>query len=109
MIEVTMDQSGKVEVPEDIRRCLRLNPGSKLEIGMSRVGEIRLYPLAENGDNTDSQCDERATQSPRLVRENGVLVVETGPIDDFVQYYLEHAVEIDREERMRKVMGDILS
>lgn len=108
MIEVTMDQLGRVEIPEDIRKCLGLNPGSKLEIALDRLEEIRLRPLSKNGEETNHAEDQGERRTTRLVRENGVLVADIVPIDDSLRYYLEHAVELDREERMRKLMGETM-
>lgn len=107
MTEVTMDQSGKVEIPEIIRKCLGLNPGSKLEIVMGLLGEIRLHAIPEHNDEAQTQQEVNETKSHKLVRKNGVLVVRTEQNDDYLKYYLKHAVELDREARMRKVMGEL--
>ena len=108
MTEVTMDQSGRVEIPEAIRKCFSLNPGSKLEIAIGRLGEIRLQPLSGNGNEADSQAGADEVEPLRLIRKNGVLMVAAGQQDDeYLKYYLLHAVELDREERMRKLMGEI--
>lgn len=110
MIEVTMDQSGKVEIPEVIRQCLRLTPGSKLEIAIDRLKEIRIHPLPANGESDnqpDSQNEVSGVKEAKLIRKNGVLMVAATQDDEYLKYYLENAVELDREERMRKLMGEI--
>ena len=61
-----------------------------------------------SGDDGLDHVREILRAAPEHLEPNGVLVVETGPIDDSVRYYLEHAVELDREARMRKLMGDML-
>ncbi len=108
MVEVTIDQSGKVEIPEAIRKCFSLNTGSKLEITIGKLGEIRLQPLPENGYEADHQEGANEAEPLRLIRKNGVLMVAAGQQgDEYLKYYLLHAVELDREERMRKLMGEI--
>ena len=115
MIEVTMDQSGKVEIPEVIRRSLGLNPGSKLQIAMAWQEEIRLRPLPESGEITNQQTNPQANheestneaESAELIWKNGVLMVKAMPVDEATQYAIDHAVELDREARMKEVMGNI--
>jgi bifunctional DNA-binding transcriptional regulator/antitoxin component of YhaV-PrlF toxin-antitoxin module len=119
MIEVIMDQSGKVEIPEVIRRCLGLNPGSKLQIAMAWQEEIRLRPLPDSGEITNHPASQPASQqanheesaseaeSAELIWKNGVLMVKAMPVDEETQYAIDHAVELDREARLKEIMGNI--
>lgn len=105
MIEVTMDQSGRIEIPEAIRKGLGLNAGSKLEIALDWLEGIRLRPLPEN-DNKAGPGGE--AEVAELIWKNGVLMVKAVPVDEATQYAIDHAVELDREARMKKLMEGIL-
>jgi bifunctional DNA-binding transcriptional regulator/antitoxin component of YhaV-PrlF toxin-antitoxin module len=115
MIEVTMDQSGKVEIPEVIRKSLGLNPGSRLQIAMAWQEEIRLRPLPESGEINNQQANHQANyqesrneaESAELTWKNGVLMVKAMPVDEATQYAIDHAVELDREARMKEILGNI--
>ncbi|MDQ3013233.1 MAG: hypothetical protein M3X11_21320, partial [Acidobacteriota bacterium] len=83
-----------------------LNPGSKLQIAMAWQEEIRLRPLPENGDKITSQEAANEAETAKLIWKNGVLMVKAEPVDEATQYAIDHAVELDREARMRILMGD---
>ena len=78
--QVTLDQFGRVQIPEEIRTHLGMAPGTQLVIEAPTDGEIRLRLIREE---------------PRLIDKGGVLVVRSTPTD---------AVEgVDRQEREERV------
>lgn len=83
-MEATLDRFGRVVIPKKVRDDLGLRAGDILVVEEGEA-EIRLKP---------------ARDEAHMVREGSVLVFvgrATGPLED--------AVERDREERIRKVMG----
>lgn len=83
-MEATMDERGRVALPQEVRDDLGLKPGMVLKIE-EREGGILLKPLEE---------------TPHLVYEGSVLVY-TGEL----QGDIESAVQKDREARSRKLAG----
>lgn len=94
MSEVILDDTGRVEIPEDIRALYGLLPGSKLEIETNSWGEIHLRPVAE-------ELDKEQAEPLLLIRKNGVLVANVEVLGDIAD-----AVERDRAARLEKLMGD---
>ena len=60
--QVTIDRSGRVQIPKAIRTQLGLSPGTKLVVETHNDEEIRLRPVHEK---------------PQLVDKGGVLVVQS--------------------------------
>jgi AbrB family looped-hinge helix DNA binding protein len=83
-MEATLDKSGRIVIPKQVRDDLGLSPGSVLEIG-ERDGEIVLKPLIE---------------SQALLLDDGILVF-TGEIEGDI----ETALRRDRDERSKRVVG----
>jgi AbrB family looped-hinge helix DNA binding protein len=83
-MEATLDQSGRIELPKELRDGLGLSPRSILAIE-ERGGGILLKPVGGPAG---------------LVRKDGVLVF-AGEIEGD----LTEAVQRDRDERLRKVSG----
>lgn len=94
MSEVILDETGRVEIPADIRARYGLLPGSKLEIETNGWGEIHLRPVAE-------ELNKELAEPLKLIRKNGVLVASVEAVGN-----LEQAVEHDRAARLEKLMGD---
>ncbi len=77
-IALSVDESGRILVPEGIRNRLGLSPGMTLIVEPGDNGDVWLRPQVE---------------STRLVYENGLLVVDgelTGDVNDFVQREREY-------------------
>lgn len=85
---VTMDSSGRLVIPRNIRDQLHLRSGSRLNLEVKGDG-VFLAPLP----NEDA----------RIVKRGGRLVIETSGIlgDDDVR----RAIVADREERINKLSG----
>jgi AbrB family looped-hinge helix DNA binding protein len=83
-METTLDQSGRIELPQELRDDLGLSPGTVLSIE-EKSGGILLKPLSGRSG---------------LIRKDGVLVF-SGEIEGD----LTAAVQRDRDERSRKVSG----
>lgn len=85
---VTIDSSGRLVIPINIRDQLHLRSGSRLNLEVKGDG-VFLAPLP----------DEEA----RIVKHGGRLVIETSEIlnDDDVR----KAIIADREQRMNKLSG----
>lgn len=81
---VTIDDAGRIVVPETVRERLGLRPGTCLELLESPEG-LTLKPTAEQA---------------RLVRK-GALLVYAGPIE--AGQNLINAVQEDRESRIRDI------
>ncbi len=75
---LSVDESGRILIPEGIRNKLGLSPGMTLIVEPGENGEVWLRPQPE---------------STQLVYESGVLVVDgklTGDVNDIVQREREH-------------------
>ncbi len=85
---VTIDSSGRLVIPRNIREQLHLRSGSRLNLEISGGG-VFLAPLP----NEDA----------RIVKRGGRLVIETSEVisDDDVR----KAIVADREERANKLSG----
>lgn len=83
-METTLDQLGRIVLPQELRDDLGLSPGTVLTIE-ERSGGILLKPLSGRSG---------------LVRKEGVLVF-AGEVEGDVTA----AVQQDRDERSRKISG----
>lgn len=83
-MEATLDELGRIVIPQQVREDLGLSPGAVLRIE-ERDREIVLSPVSD-GD--------------ALVRKNGVLVF-TGQVEGDPDLALRQA----RDERSRKLAG----
>jgi AbrB family looped-hinge helix DNA binding protein len=81
-----IDKAGRVILPKPVRDRLGLRPGSDLELEETAVG-IVLKP---------------AERQPSLVKK-GSFWVHTGVVPS--GYDILKAVDEDREDRMRKILG----
>jgi AbrB family looped-hinge helix DNA binding protein len=81
-----MDKAGRVILPKPLRDRLGLNAGSELEIQETPEG-VMLTP---------------ADRRPSMIRKQG-LWVHTGKL--LLGFDSVHAIEDDREERIRKLVG----
>jgi AbrB family looped-hinge helix DNA binding protein len=86
MIQVVLDQAGKVEIPAEIRQKLNLNAGAKLLIDSTDSGEITMTLSSEE---------------PELIQVDGVWVVNTEIEEDVARNWLE----IVNQNRERRIYG----
>jgi AbrB family looped-hinge helix DNA binding protein len=87
VMETTLDEFGKILIPEQIRQDLGIRPGTVLRIEELDSGILLRPEVSE-------------TEDPYLIRKGGVLVF-TGQAEDD----LEAAVQRDRDERDTRVAG----
>ncbi len=91
MSELVIDQQGRIEIPLHLRVLWGLTPGRRLLLEADEtVAALQLRPLPETGSN-DSE--------PRLLEENGFLVIEGGADLDLLAL-----IEQDRTERLATLM-----
>lgn len=83
-IEITIDNRGRIVIPESLRNQLGLQPGMTLVVEKADDDNVRLSPLAE---------------TPTLIDEGGILVITGEPLSD--------VSDIARQERDRRV-SDLL-
>lgn len=87
---VTIDSAGRIVVPKRMREELHLKAGDELEIDASDEA-IHLRP--------------RRTKS-RLVRENGMWVIDTGgPV--LTVEMVRDSIEQGRRDRVQRVVGGL--
>lgn len=80
IVEVSVDNQGRIKIPEEVRKRLGLSPGTRLIVEEGERGEIRLHvPEAP----------------PQLVEKEGVLVVRATATGD-----LKDAVRRERDQRL---------
>ena len=83
-IEITIDNQGRIVIPESLRNQLGLQPGMTLVVEKADDDNVRLSPLAE---------------APTLIDEGGILVITGEPLSD--------VSDITRQERDRRI-SDLL-
>ncbi len=87
IFEITVDDHGHILISEAVRHNLGLEPGMKLVVERADADNVQLSPQPE---------------SPRLIDENGVLVVEAellADVNDFIQQ--------ERNRRIAHLIGVI--
>lgn len=119
MKEIVVDQFGNVQIPETILMQLGLGPGRRLVIETSEEGSIKLSPVSEEDHSASPPVSETEPTEPRLVEKNGILVLQADTAQDTIKLIrkngvlvasvesmgdLEHAVELDRQARIEKLM-----
>lgn len=82
-----IDEAGRFVVPKQMRDALHLVPGTRILLEQEG-GSIVIRPEEPTG---------------KLVRHNGVLAWDPGVPSSFD---IVQALEEDREERMRAILGD---
>lgn len=80
VIEVSLDDLGRILIPAELRGRLGLSPGMTLIVEKGEKDGVRLRPQSE---------------SPELVEKEGVLVVRAEPLGDLAN--------VIRRERDRRV------
>lgn len=91
--EVTMDASGRMCVPKEIREMLGLKPGVKITVEVDVKGDtIVLHPSRER---------------PRLVNKNGVLIHRWDVFDDWLGEEYDDAELIRDEDGEVRALRDV--
>ena len=87
-VTVTIDKAGRIVVPKQVREELHLSPGDELDLEASDDG-IHLRP---------------SRNKPRLIRENGMWVIDTGgPV--ITAEMVNAIIRKGREERINRILG----
>ena len=85
-----IDDLGRVVIPKEIRRTLRIREGDPLEIFVDRDGEVILKkysPISELGDFAQEYADSLAENSGRLVLiadRDAFIAVSGGPKKEYL-------------------------
>lgn len=89
--QVTLDQFGRVQIPEEIR--IRLGMASDMQLAIEALTdeEIRLRPVRE---------------TPRLIDKGGILVVRSTPVEALTKA-LDDVARQEREDRVADLMRGI--
>jgi len=94
-----IDDLGRVVIPKEIRRTLRIREGDPLEIFVDRDGEVILKkysPISELGDFAQEYADSLAENSGRLVLisdRDAFIAVSGGPKKDYLDKAIGTAIE----------------
>lgn len=65
---ITIDESGRVFIPQDIRQQMGLNPGSQLTLEVNQ-GKLIIKPFP--------------SQEAKIINDNGLLVIDSNYVDNF--------------------------
>lgn len=85
VIEITLDEQGRLLIPASEREHVPLVPGMKLIVENGEEGELRLSPQ---------------TEEPSLVRVDGVLVARGELLEDVTNF-----IERQRERRIAELIN----
>ena len=100
-----IDDLGRVVIPKEIRRTLRIREGDPLEIFVDRDGEVILKkysPIGELGDFAKEYADSlyEATQHIALIADrDNIIAVAGAPKKEFLSKPVGPAVERVMEDR----------
>lgn len=100
-----IDDLGRVVIPKEIRRTLRIREGDPLEIFVDREGEVILKkysPIGELGDFAKEYADSlnEATGDLALITDRDVIIASSGPNHSaFMDKPITQVVEKVMEER----------
>ncbi|MGE5561125.1 MAG: stage V sporulation protein T [Chloroflexota bacterium] len=100
-----IDDLGRVVIPKEIRRTLRIREGDPLEIFVDREGEVILKkysPIGELGDFAKEYADslyEAVGHIILIADRDNVIAVSGGPKKEFLNRPIGTAVEAVMEDR----------
>lgn len=106
-----IDDLGRVVIPKEIRRTLRIREGDPLEIFVDRDGEVILKkysPIGELGDFAKEYADSlyEAVGHVALITDRDTVVAVAGaPKKEFLNKPIGSLVETAMEERRTLVVG----
>lgn len=105
-----IDDLGRVVIPKEIRRTLRIREGDPLEIFVDREGEVILKkysPIGELGDFAKEYADSlyESTGHIALIADRDIIVAVAGAAKkEFLEKPISKAVEKAIEERKPVLM-----
>ena len=94
-----IDDLGRVVIPKEIRRTLRIREGDPLEIFTDREGEIILKkysPISELGAFAKEYADSLSQSSGHItciVDKDQIIAVSGGPKKEFLEKHISTALE----------------
>ncbi|MGE5652669.1 MAG: stage V sporulation protein T, partial [Bacillota bacterium] len=100
-----IDDLGRVVIPKEIRRTLRIREGDPLEIFVDREGEVILKkysPIGELGDFAKEYADslyETTGHTALIADRDTVIAVAGSPKKEFLNKSISPAVEKIMEDR----------
>jgi len=107
-----IDDLGRVVIPKEIRRTLRIREGDPLEIFVDREGEVILKkysPIGELGDFAKEYADslhEAIGHIACITDRDTIVAVAGAPKKDFLNKPIGQAVEKVIEERKSVIIND---
>ncbi|KUG05202.1 stage v sporulation protein t, abrb family transcriptional regulator (spovt) [hydrocarbon metagenome] len=110
-----IDDLGRVVIPKEIRRTLRIREGDPLEIFVDREGEVILKkysPIGELGDFAKEYADSlhESIGHISMIADRDVIIALSGANKrEFLGKAIGKAVERSLEERTTLVMNDLES
>ena len=109
-----IDDLGRVVIPKEIRRTLRIREGDPLEIFVDREGEVILKkysPIGELGDFAQEYADSlhEVMQHIACIADRDTIIAVSGaPKKEFLNRPLSLAVEKVMESRKSIIINDTL-
>lgn len=94
-----IDELGRIVIPKEIRRTLRIREGAPLEIFTDREGEIILKkysPVGELGTFAKEYAESLAQTAGHItciVDKDHIIAVSGGPKKDFLEKHISDAME----------------
>lgn len=107
-----IDDLGRVVIPKEIRRTLKIREGDPLEIFVDRDGEIILKkysPIGELGEFAQEYADslhESVRHVAIIADRDTVIAVSGAPKKEFLNKTLSMAVEKVMENRQKVLIND---
>lgn len=108
-----IDDLGRVVIPKEIRRTLRIREGDPLEIFVDREGEVILKkysPIGELGDFAKEYADslnEAIGHIACIADRDNVIAVAGAPKKEFLNKPIGPGVEKSLEERKVTIINDL--
>lgn len=108
-----IDDLGRVVIPKEIRRTLRIREGDPLEIFVDREGEVILKkysPIGELGDFAKEYADslyEAIGHIALIADRDNIIAVAGAPKKEFLNKAIGPGVEKTLEERKVAVINDL--
>ncbi|MDI3309862.1 MAG: stage V sporulation protein T [Thermoanaerobacterium sp.] len=107
-----IDDLGRVVIPKEIRRTLRIREGDPLEIFTDREGEIILKkysPISELGDFAQEYADSiyQSTKQPVCITDgDNVIAVAGMPKKELIDKAISPELEKYMEEKRTVILGE---
>ncbi|AGK99757.1 stage V sporulation protein T [Desulfoscipio gibsoniae] len=107
-----IDDLGRVVIPKEIRRTLRIREGDPLEIFVDREGEVILKkysPIGELGDFAKEYADslhEALGHISLIADRDAIIAVSGAPKKEFLNKPISNAIEKVMEERKAVVINN---